>query len=191
MNKKNVDVSFTNIEGSNYKGKNDENVMTEIEPRTTLGFISLNRHADVSDLMYQRDSMANDRNIEEMMRLQEEIELAKFRESSIYRPSIQQPKNGTGGLHLSKREKEESQNFTSKIVLKPKKKRKISEDLIIDKKIESNSVLANISQSNTDNTDLKPKELSKEISKEISEEVSGNAANALSMLGSYDDEDSD
>jgi len=125
--KRNVDVAFTNDPGStNFKKKNEDNLMKEIEPETSLGFISNNRNADISDLFYTQDALQNDRNIEETMRAQEEEELARFRVSSIYRPVTLAQKSA---FHLKKKEIEESKK-SAKIVFQ-KKKRKISD--VVDK----------------------------------------------------------
>lgn len=179
--KRNVDVAFTNDPGTtNFKKKNEDNLMKEIEPETSLGFISANRNADISDLFYTQDAMANDRNIEEMMRAQEEEELARFRNSAIYRPSTFTQK---GAFNLRRNEKDESSN--PKIIFQ-KKKRKISD--VVDEisaivTIITSADAPHLSASNID-------ELSTVSLKD--QDIPKCSSNALSsLLGAYDDEDSD
>ena len=77
---KNVDVSFTNVQGkSNFKKKNEEDLINLIEPETSLGFVSMDRSNDISDLLYVRDAIMNENNLEELMKAQEEEEIVRFR----------------------------------------------------------------------------------------------------------------
>lgn len=183
--KRNVDVAFTNVPGTtNFKKKNEDNLMKEIEPETALGFISLNRNADISDLFYTQDAMANDRNIEEMMRAQEEEELARFRVSSIYRPTTLAQK---GTFNLRRKEIEIEKKEANKIIFQ-KKRRKISDE--VDKVSAVVKSITPVDVTHNPTSDIK--KLSTPNSKDQDIPIPIPSTNALSsLLGAYDEEDSD
>lgn len=120
----NEDVSFTNVPGkTNFKKKNEDDLLSSIEPGTNLGFISLNRDADISDLFYIQDAMENQKNDEELMRAHERVEIEKFRVSSSFRPAISSTQR-VGLINLKKSDKAESSSL-SNVAVKLTKKRKI------------------------------------------------------------------
>jgi hypothetical protein len=122
----NIDVAFTNVPGkSNFKQKNEDELISSIEPGTNLGFISLSRDADISDLFYVRDAMENEKNDEEKMKAHEREEIEKFRVSSSYRPALSSTQR-VGLINLKKPDKAESSNMST-VAVKLTKKRKISD----------------------------------------------------------------
>lgn len=183
----NTDESFTNVKGkTNFPKKNEENLLSSIEPETNLGFLSRNRDADISDLFYVRDAIEIDKNIESMMRAQEEEELARFRMSSIYRPALSSSKQ-MGSINIQKQDKGESTSFSAKVQMKLTKKRKITEEDAIVKISNSAS-----QEPNAEVNSAVVVESTNSIPAEKGKGSSGESNNALfSLIGAYDDEDSD
>lgn len=141
----NEDVAFTNVPGkTNFKRKNEDELISSIEPGTNLGFISLNRDADISDLFYVRDAMENEKNDEEKMRAHERMEIEKFRVSSTYRPAVSSTQR-VGLINMKKPDKSESSSMST-MAVKLTKRRKVSdhEQSVFkdDKKIDTAGALA-------------------------------------------------
>ena len=187
MSNNNTDESFTNVKGkTNFPKKNEENLLSSIEPETNLGFLSRNRDADISDLFYVRDAIEIDKNIESMMRAQEEEELARFRMSSIYRPALSSSKQ-MGSINIQKQDKGESASFSTKVQMKLTKKRKITEEDANLRTSNPTHQEANVVVNSTVVV-----ESTNSISTEEGKGNSGESNNALfSLVGAYDDEDSD
>ena len=188
-----TDEAFTNVKGkTNFKQKNEDNLLASIEPETNLGFLSRNRDADISDLFYVRDAIEIDKNIENIMRAQEEEELARFRMSSIYRPAISSSKQ-MGSINIQRQDKGESTKLLSKVQMKLTKKRKVSdENMILDKAMSLKTLESINGKSDTITSLAIIKESIHPVPEEDQSKISAESNNALSgLMGAYDDEDSD
>ena len=182
---KNVDVSFTNVQGkSNFKKKNEEDLINLIEPETSLGFVSMDRGNDISDLLYVRDAINNENCLEEILRAQEEEEIARFRLSSAYRPSNSSSQQAAI-INVSKRDKDNYANPVSKITLKVTKKRKVTEEIeTATKKAETILGVTGVANK-VSNTDVRKTEL-------VIAATPESPINTLSgLMGAYDDDGSD
>ena len=123
---RNVETSFTNIpKKTNFKKKDEENLLDSIEPRTSLGFISANRNADISDLLYIQDAISNERSIEGLKKEKEDEELLRFRITSSSRPPASQQ---YGVINMKKVDSGESSDLSSQFKMKLTKKRKKTTD---------------------------------------------------------------
>ena len=121
---RNVENSFTNIpRKTNFKKRDEDLLLDAIEPQTSLGFLSTNRNADISDLLYIRDALSNEKSIEGLKKVKEDEELLRFRTSSSSRPAASQQH---GIFHLKKEDSKESAGLSSQIKLRLTKKRKIT-----------------------------------------------------------------
>ena len=121
---RNVENSFTNIpRKTNFKKRDEDLLLDAIEPQTSLGFLSTNRNADISDLLYIRDALSNEKSIEGLKKVKEDEELLRFRTSSSSRPAASQQ---SGIFHLKKEDSKESAGLSSQIKLRLTKKRKIT-----------------------------------------------------------------
>lgn len=179
---KNVDVSFTNVQGkSNFKKKNEEDLINLIEPETSLGFVSMDRGNDISDLLYVRDAIKNENCLEEILRAQEEEEIARFRLSSVYRPTGSSSQQAAI-INVSKRDKDNYADPVSKITLKVTKKRKSTEEIETKTNKDETALGATVKVSNAD---VQKTEL-------VSVAVPSPLINTLlGLMGAYDDDESD
>ena len=182
---KNVDVSFTNVQGkSNFKKKNEEDLINLIEPETSLGFVSMDRGNDISDLLYVRDAINNENCLEEILRAQEEEEIARFRLSSAYRPSNSSSQQAAI-INVSKRDKDNYVSPVSKIMLKVTKKRKTPDEMESGTKKDETLLGATAVANKVSDTDVRKTEL-------ISVAAPKSPINTLSgLMGAYDDDGSD
>ena len=183
IEQKNTEVAFSNVPGkTNFKEKNEADMMASIEPETNLGFLSRNRNYDISDHFFTYDAMVHERNIEDVMKNQEEQEIARFRMSSVYRPASSS--QSIGAINMKKHDKGE----TTKVKVIMTKKRKFSKDDTLTKecnrKETSGSKVSEITSVN---------EVVEAVTvlKNDNVTVGTQSSSLSSLLGAYDDEDSD
>lgn len=170
------DVAFTNVPGkTNFKQKNEEDLISSIEPGTHLGFVSTNRDADISDLFYVRDAMENEKNDEEQMRAYERMEIEKFRVSSTYRPALLSSQIA-GRINLKRPDKAESSKMSTMVVRLTKKR-----------KIPDNAELVSRDSNKVDSADAQAIiDLEANV---LTRKTSAENANSLSnLMGAYEDD---
>ena len=178
---RNVETSFTNIpRTTNFKKKDEDVLIDSIEPPTSLGFISSDRNADISDLLYIRDALSNEKSIEGQKKSMENEELLRFRITSSSRSAATLHH---GVINMRKEDSRESSVLSSQIKMKLTKKRKIT----IDESASSGSSDHQSSQRTDRNTP--PNKLSQASNCDV---VVPCSTSALSILvGFYIGEDSD
>jgi hypothetical protein len=178
---RNVETSFTNIpRTTNFKKKDEDVLIDAIEPPTSLGFISSDRNADISDLLYIRDALSNERSIEGQKKSKENEELLRFRITSSSRSAASQQ---YGVINLKKEDSRESSVLSSQIKMKLTKKRKIT----IDESTSSGSTDNQSSQRTERNTP--PNKTSHTSNSDVV--VPCNTSALSSLIGFYAGEDSD
>ena len=181
----NKEEAFTNVQGkTNFKQKNDASILESLEPTTHLGFLVSDRSTDLSDHFYVKDALETERNMEELLKSREAEELANFRESSVYRPLFSSTQTST--VNFQKRDKSDAVKATTKLQIKSIKKRKLSAEPVAEKlpKVDSGESSANMKPTSTITED--------KVNKAEPEKVTSSPVNALSsLLGAYDDQDSD